>query len=91
MSAVVVSCVCIFGADWPTQSGSPQREGWARSEKVLTKESVSGLDLLYQYKSDNKSKGLYSLTSPLIDGLLITYRGFKEMLVFGGSADDVPT
>lgn len=87
--AVLSVCLCIMGADWPTTSGSPQREGWARSEKVLTKESVSGLDLLYQYKADNKSRGLYSLTSPLIDGLLITYRGFKEMLVFGGSSDNV--
>jgi outer membrane protein assembly factor BamB len=79
----------IFAADWPTTSGSPQREGWARSEKVITKDNVHGLDVIYRYQSDNKSRGLYSLTSPLIDGMLITYRGFKEMLVFGGSSDVV--
>ena len=87
--AVTVTCVVIVAADWPTPSGGPQRDGWARSERVLTKENVSGLDLLYKYKADNQSKGLYSLTSPLIDGLLITYLGFKEMLVFSGSSDNV--
>ncbi len=87
--AAVATCAVIVAADWPSQSGGPQRDAWARYEKAFTKENVSGLDLLYKYQSDNKSKGLYSLTSPIIDGLLITYRGFKEMLVFGGSSDNV--
>ncbi len=87
--SALAACAVIFGADWPTQSGSPQREGWARSEKVFTKDNVKDLDLLYRYQTDNKSLSLFSLTSPLIDGLLITYRGFKEMLVFGGSEDNV--
>ena len=83
------ACVVILGADWPTESGSPQRSGWARSEKEFTKESVGALDLLYKYKADNQSIGPHSLTSPIIAGMLITYRGFKEMLVFGGSSDNV--
>jgi outer membrane protein assembly factor BamB len=87
--AVVVTCAVIVAADWPTLSGSPQRDGWARSEKTFTKDNVGGLDLLYKYQSDNKAKGLYSITSPIIDGLLITYLGFKEMLVFSGSSDNV--
>ena len=87
--AAAGTCAVIAAADWPTQSGSPQRDGWARSEKAFTKQTISGLDLLYRYKADNQSKGLYSLTSPLVDGLLITYRGFKEMLVFSGSSDNV--
>jgi len=89
MLLVAPAASVVLGADWPTQSGSPQREGWARSEKVFTKENINGLDLLYKYQSDNKSKGLDSLTSPLVNGLLITYRGFKEMLVFSGSSDNV--
>jgi outer membrane protein assembly factor BamB len=87
--AALATCAVIVAADWPTQSGGPQRDGWARYEKAFTKDSVSGLDMLYKYATDNKSKGLYSLTSPLIDGLLITFRGFKEMLVFAGSSDNV--
>jgi outer membrane protein assembly factor BamB len=87
--AVAVACAVITAADWPTPGGSPSREGWARAEKILTKDSVGGLNLLYKYQADNKARGLYSLTAPLIDGMLITYRGFKEMLVFSGSSDNV--
>ena len=89
MVAATVTCAVILAADWPSQSGGPQRDAWARYEKTFTKDNVGGLDLLYKYQSDNKAKGLDSLTSPIIDGLLITFRGFKEMLVFGGSSDNV--
>lgn len=82
-------CTVILGADWPTQGGSPQRNGWARSEKTITKENVHGLDLLYKYQADNQSVGSNALTSPIVAGMLITYRGFKEMLVFAGSSDNV--
>jgi len=83
------ACVALLGADWPTRSGGPQRDGWARAEKTFTKENVGGLELLYKYKADNRSRGLNSLTSPIVDGFLITYLGFKEMLVFSGSGDNV--
>ena len=87
--SAIAACAVALGADWPTQSGSPQRSGWARSEKQLTKDKIGGLDLLYKYRADNQSVGVHSLTSPIIAGMLITYRGFKEMLVFGGSSDNV--
>ena len=87
--SAAVTGVVLLGADWPTQSGSPQRDGWARSEDTFTKANAGDIDLLYKYKADNRSRGLSSLTSPLIDGMLITYLGFKEMLVFGGSSDNV--
>ncbi|HLJ17068.1 MAG TPA: PQQ-binding-like beta-propeller repeat protein [Bryobacteraceae bacterium] len=89
IALAALSCAAVWGADWPTQSGSPQRDGWAKSEKTIAKDNVNDLDLLYKYRADNRSRGLQSLTSPLIDGFLITYLGFKEMLVFGGSADNV--
>ena len=79
----------IWGADWPMQSGSPQRSGWARSERLLDKSNVGSLKLLYKYQADNVSSGENSLTAPIIDGNLITYLGFKEMLMFGASADKV--
>ena len=84
-----VTGALILAADWPMQSGNPQRNGWARSERYLKRENVSGLKLLYKYQADNVSKGFNSLTPPIINGNLITYRGFKEMLIFGGSSDKV--
>ena len=69
--------------------GNPQRNGWAASERQITKANVSALKLLYKYQTDNQSRGTSSLTSPIISGNLITYLGFKEMLMFAGSSDKV--
>ncbi|HVW84537.1 MAG TPA: hypothetical protein VHB50_07640 [Bryobacteraceae bacterium] len=79
----------LWAADWPTESGSPQRDGWAKSETTFTKDNVKGLELLYKYKADNQAKGQFALTTPLINTRIITYLGFKEELVFGGSSDNV--
>src|SRR4051812_34043467 len=87
--SVVVTNILVLGADWPMQNGNAQRNGWARSERYIKKENVGTLQLLYKYRADNLSRGLNSLTPPIINGNLITYRGFKEMLIFGGSSDKV--
>ncbi|MGH9693280.1 MAG: hypothetical protein ACRD5Z_03980, partial [Bryobacteraceae bacterium] len=89
MAVMAVACLAVWGADWPSQGGNPQRDGWAKYERAFTKDNVGGLELLYTYQADNQAKGLNALTAPLVNGLLITYRGFKEMLVFGGSSDTV--
>jgi outer membrane protein assembly factor BamB len=88
LSAAVASFV-IWAADWPSQSGNPQRDGWAKTEMAFTRDNAKGIELLYKFKADNQAKGLDALTSPMINGNLITYLGFKEMLVFGGSSDNV--
>ena len=87
--SAVVAAVIIRAADWPTQSGNPQRDGWAKSEKDFTRQNVKGLELLYKVSTDNEARGLSALTVPIVAGQLITYLGFKEMLVFGGSQDNV--
>ncbi len=84
-----VACAVIWAADWPGQSGNPQRDGWAKAEKAFTKENAGKIEFLYKYKAENQAKGLSALGSPVINGMLITYLGFKEMLVFGGSSDNV--
>jgi outer membrane protein assembly factor BamB len=86
---LLVLGIAVWAADWPMPGGNPQRNGWAGSERNITKANVSALKLLYRYQTDNQSRGLDSLTEPIINGNLITYRGFKEMLIFGGSSDRV--
>jgi outer membrane protein assembly factor BamB len=87
LSAVVV--VSMWAADWPMPAGNPQRNGWAGAERRINKGNVGGLKLLYKYQADNQSKGVDGLSAPIISGNLITYRGFKEMLMFTGSSDKV--
>lgn len=79
----------VWAADWPMPDGNPQRNGWAASERQINKANVSALKLLYRYQTDNRSRGTDSLTAPIISGNLITYLGFKEMLMFAGSSDKV--
>ncbi len=86
---VIIGALGIRAADWPSQNGSPQRDGWARAEKAFTAENAGKIELLYKYKADNQARGPNALTSPMVNGMLITYLGFKEMLVFGGSSDNV--
>jgi outer membrane protein assembly factor BamB len=69
--------------------GGPQRNGWARSEQLIQKNNVSTLELLYRVRAETQSRRPNSLTPPVINGNLITYRGFKEMLIFGASSDKV--
>jgi outer membrane protein assembly factor BamB len=89
--ALLIAIFCVFteGADWPTVSGSPQRDGWAKAEKTLSKETVKEVRLLYTAQFDAKPRGLTTLTSPVILGNLIGWRGFKELLFIGGAADTV--
>ena len=82
-SVLALFCLIARAADWPTAAGNPQRDGWAKSETAFTKDNVKGLELLYKYKAGDP------LTTPIVVGRLITYLGFKEMLVFAGKADDV--
>jgi hypothetical protein len=86
MAAVAAA---LWAADWPMPGGNPQRNGWAGSERRVNKANVGGLRLLYKYQADNRSQGLDGLSTPIINGNLITYRGFKEMLIFSGSSDKV--
>jgi competence ComEA-like helix-hairpin-helix protein len=75
--------------NWPTTAGSPQRDGWAQGEEMISPETVAKMKLVYKRKLQNQSRGLRSLTSPLILGTLIGYQGFKQMLILGGSSDNV--
>ena len=84
-----VSGLVAVAADWPMQSGNSQRNGWARSERILNKGNINSLSVLYRYQANRGAPGLNSLTPPIINGNLITYRGFKEMLLFGASSDQV--
>lgn len=86
---LLTSSLLVSGGDWPMQSGNAARNGWAKSEHLLTKQNISGLSVLYKVPVDNRARGSYDLTSPIINGNLITYLGFKEMLIFGSSSDKV--
>ncbi len=91
LCVAVSTGVCAWAADWPSTGGNPQRDGWSRGEKELSKENLAAgkIKLLYKMKFDNKATGLQALTAPIDLSNLIGWKGFKELLFIGGSSDTV--
>jgi len=73
--------------DWPSFGGDSQRTGWERSDTRITRENVKGFELVLKRKFPDVKAGPRSLTPPVIVGLLISYRGFKE-LAFAASGSN---
>src|SRR5437016_4108011 len=69
---------------WITNSADPQRTGWQKNEKVITKESVKGLKLMWKVKVDNETRALHSLLAPLV--VPVTYR---NLVIVPGSSDNL--
>src|SRR6185437_13937138 len=58
-------------------------------EKILTKDNVKDLKLAWSLKLDNIPLELNSLTAPLVDEKVITPHGFKDLVIVGGSSDNL--
>src|SRR5260370_25237248 len=75
--------------DWPSYGGNAQRNGWEKSDSRITKDNVKEFKLVLKRKLDNGETGPHALTPPVIIGLLISYRGFKELALVAGSSRNV--
>ncbi len=78
-----------WSADWLNEGGDPQRSGWQKREAQFYPANISELKLLWKRRLDNRSKGLNSLTAPVILGPIITHRGIKELIFIAGASDNV--
>ena len=79
----------LIRADWLTYGSDPQRDGWAKSESILTGDNAKNIKLEWQAHLDNASKELNSLTAPLVVEQLVTPRGFKDAVIVAGASDNV--
>jgi len=77
------------GADWPTNGGDPQRTNWQRDERILTKENVKDLKILWKLKLDNRPREMHSLFPPLIVTGLQTSQGAREVAIAAGISDNI--
>jgi len=75
--------------DWPSFGGDSQRTGWERSDTRITRENVKHFELVLKRKFPDPHAGPRSLTPPVIVGLLISYRGFKELAFFADGTDTI--
>lgn len=88
MLSVVASAV-LWGAEWRTDGGNPQRTAWQQGEKILNKDNVKGLKVLWKIKLDNVPQEMHSLFAPLIVEKVPTKDGLKEIAVIGGISDNI--
>src|ERR1700692_3582029 len=78
-----------FGADWPTDGGNPQRTAWQKDEKILNKDNVKNLKIVWKIQLDNKPIEMHSLFPPLIVDKVNTPGGPKQIAIVAGVSDNI--
>src|SRR5215212_7404676 len=73
--------------DWLTDGGDNQRTGWNRNEKVLTKDNVKTVKLLWKLETRNQIRALHSLMPVLVVGQMTTPSGVKQVGYLAGISD----
>ena len=66
VTASLVGLFSVWGADWLTDGGNPQRTAWQKDEKILALDSVKNMKLLWKLHLDNEPRVMHSLFPPLI-------------------------
>src|ERR1700743_527437 len=87
--ASVICCREARAADWTTDGGDLQSTGWQKDEKILTKDNVKNLKLLWKVKTDNITRALFSYTPALILQNVRSGGATKEMIYFVGASDNL--
>lgn len=72
--------------DWPSFGGDARRTGWERSDTRITKDNIKDFQLVLKRKFEKQQAGARTLTPPVIIGLLISYKGFKELGFVAGNS-----
>ena len=93
VAACSLASVLVHGQarEWTTSGFDAQRTRWVRSDLRLTKAAIEEGEFRFLWKAsfDNEARQLHSLTQPVLQDLLIGYRGFKTLAFVGGSADRI--
>ena len=90
---VCLAVVSVRGSDWPTHSGTNQRDAWQRDETRLRKETLPQLKLLWKVTTENYVHGTPSVADGIayISGCDEVFRGIrvsdgKELFQFPSGA-----
>ncbi len=75
--------------DWTTDGGDNQRTGWNQNEKILTKDNVKNLKLLWKIDTSNQVRALHALMPVLVLGRLNTAAGSRQVGIVTGISDNI--
>jgi hypothetical protein len=87
--AIYPCCVLSWGAEWPTDGGNSQRTNWQQDEKILSKDNVKNLKILWKIKLDNMPQEMHSLFPPLVVEKVNTASGPKQIAIEAGISDNL--
>src|SRR5258707_1985404 len=87
--AIYTGCSLSWAAEWPTDGGNSQRTNWQQDEKILTKENVKNLKILWKIKLNNQPQEMHSLFPPLILEKVATSAGVKQIAIEAGISDNL--
>ena len=88
---LLAAALAAQASEWLTFGGDAQRTGWAKKEKILTKDSLKNFGLQWKLHLDNEPKELISLTAPVVVEDVYTSKGVKDVVVVAGSSDNLYT
>jgi glucose dehydrogenase len=86
---ICAGCILMPGAEWPTDGGNSKRTNWQPDEKILSKDNVKNLAILWKIKLDNAPQEMHSLFPPLIVERVNTGGGPKQIAIEAGISDNI--
>ncbi|HXE62501.1 MAG TPA: PQQ-binding-like beta-propeller repeat protein [Bryobacteraceae bacterium] len=89
IAGCMISGALGWAAEWTTDGGDAQRTGWQKNEKILNKDNVKNLKLLWKLKTDNVTRALFSFTPALILDNVKSNGTAREMVYFVGASDNL--
>jgi outer membrane protein assembly factor BamB len=78
-----------IAANWPTYGHDPQRTSWSREETEINRDNAKSITLLWKAHLDNQPRELNSLTAPVEVEWVTTDKGMAEIVIVGGSSDNL--
>jgi outer membrane protein assembly factor BamB len=75
--------------NWLTDGGDNQRTGWAKEEKILTRDNVGRLKLLWTLETGNQPRALHNLMPVLVIAQLPTAAGTRQVAIVNGISDNL--
>ena len=80
----------LAAADWLTDGGNTKRTAWQQDEKILNKDNVKNLKILWKLQLDNVPQEMHSLFPPLIvEKVKTTGTAPKQIAIEAGIADNI--
>jgi outer membrane protein assembly factor BamB len=89
MTVSLLGLFSVWGADWLTDGGNPQRTAWQKDEKILGVDNARNIKLLWKLHLDNDPRVMHSLFPPLIVDKVKTSSGVKQIAIETGSNDNI--